>query len=156
MTAFNEGFSGAAQTVIDSVASITNAVQSLDGMSFAFNWDSPNGGTFSVTQPKPVAFAAEGGMFTAGEMFVAREAGPEMVGRMGTRSTVANNDQIVAGIAGGVAAGQAEQNNLLRQQNDYLRRLLEKESTVRVQPSTAWGEFTKKSSDMYARATGRG
>ena len=155
-SAFSEGFAGAAQSVIDSVSAVTAAVQSLDGMSFAFSWDSPNGGTFSVTQPKPVAFAAEGGMFTAGEMFVAREAGPEMVGRMGTRSTVANNDQIVAGIAGGVAAGQAEQNNLLRQQNDYLRRLLEKESTVRVQPSTAWGEFTKKSSDMYARATGRG
>ena len=36
-------------------------------------------------------------------MFVARENGiPEMVGRMGHRTTVANNDQIVDGIVGGV------------------------------------------------------
>lgn len=48
------------------------------------------------------AWAAEGGFFDSGEMFIAREAGPEMVGTIGNRTAVANNDQIVAAIEGGV------------------------------------------------------
>ena len=45
---------------------------------------------------------AEGGFPQTGEMFLAREAGPEMVGRLGKRTAVANNDQIVDGIRAGV------------------------------------------------------
>ena len=39
-------------------------------------------------------FAADGGMFNTGEMFIAREAGPELVGKIGNKTAVANNDQI--------------------------------------------------------------
>lgn len=50
----------------------------------------------------PFGYAA-GGFPDAGEVFLAREGGsPEMVGRIGTRTAVANNDQIVAGIKAGV------------------------------------------------------
>ena len=45
---------------------------------------------------------ASGGFPKVGEAFIAREAGPELVGRIGNRTTVANNDQIVAGISEGV------------------------------------------------------
>ena len=45
---------------------------------------------------------AEGGFVNAGQLFIAREAGPELVGTMGGRTAVANNDQIVAGIEQGV------------------------------------------------------
>lgn len=45
---------------------------------------------------------ATGGFPDEGEMFIAREAGPELVGRIGGRTAVANNDQIVDGIAYGV------------------------------------------------------
>lgn len=45
---------------------------------------------------------AEGGMVDTGQMFIAREAGPELVGRIGNKTTVANNDQIIAGIESGV------------------------------------------------------
>lgn len=45
---------------------------------------------------------ATGGFPDVGEMFIAREAGPELVGKMGNRSVVANNDQIVSGIESGV------------------------------------------------------
>lgn len=45
---------------------------------------------------------AEGGFPQTGEMFLARESGPEMVGRLGKRTAVANNDQIVDGIRAGV------------------------------------------------------
>ena len=77
-----------------------------------------------------------------------------MVGTIGSRTAVANNDQIVAGVASGVAAGQAEQNALLRQQNDYLRRLLAKESTVRIEPSAALGKVNRRSEELYARNAG--
>ena len=46
--------------------------------------------------------AASGGFFDEGQMFIAREAGPEMVGTIGGRTAVANNDQIVEGIRQGV------------------------------------------------------
>jgi hypothetical protein len=42
---------------------------------------------------------ASGGFPSAGELFIAREAGPEMVGTLGGRTAVANNNDIVAGIA---------------------------------------------------------
>ena len=35
-------------------------------------------------------------------MFIAREAGPELVGSIGRKTAVANNDQIVSGIESGV------------------------------------------------------
>lgn len=70
---------------------------------------------------------AEGGFPKMGQMFIAREAGAEMVGNIGRRTAVANNDQIVSGIAGGVAQANEEQNALLREQNSLLRELLDKE-----------------------------
>ena len=45
---------------------------------------------------------AQGGFPSVGEMFIAREAGPELVGRIGGKSAVANNDQIVEAITTGV------------------------------------------------------
>ena len=45
---------------------------------------------------------AKGGFVSSGQLFIAREAGAEMVGGIGNRAAVANNDQIVAGIAQGV------------------------------------------------------
>ena len=53
------------------------------------------------------SFYAKGGFVNEGEMFVAREAGPEMVGTMNGRTAVANNDQIVQGITQGVMVGVA-------------------------------------------------
>lgn len=49
-----------------------------------------------------VKWYAQGGFPNAGELFVAREAGAEMVGAIGRRTTVANNQQIVDGIYKGV------------------------------------------------------
>ena len=45
---------------------------------------------------------ASGGYPTTGQLFLANEAGPELVGSMGGRAAVANNDQIVAGVSEGV------------------------------------------------------
>ena len=51
-----------------------------------------------------VKWYAQGGFPEDGELFMAREAGPEMVGRIGGRSAVANNEQIVEAISEGVYA----------------------------------------------------
>ena len=45
---------------------------------------------------------AQGGFPTTGQMFIAREAGPELVGNINGRSAVVNNDQIVAAVSQGV------------------------------------------------------
>jgi len=45
---------------------------------------------------------AIGGFPSFGELFIAREAGPELVGTIGRRTAVANNDQIVEAVAQGV------------------------------------------------------
>ena len=37
-----------------------------------------------------------------GQMFIARERGPELVGRIGNKNAVVNNDQIITGIASAV------------------------------------------------------
>lgn len=45
---------------------------------------------------------ATGGFVDEGQLFIANEAGAEMVGAMGRRTVVANNEQIVEGISAGV------------------------------------------------------
>lgn len=46
---------------------------------------------------------AEGGYPIPGELFIAREKGPELVGTIGGKTAVANNDQIVDAVSAGVA-----------------------------------------------------
>lgn len=50
-----------------------------------------------------IPFFEDGGFPNEGQLFIAREAGAEMVGAMGRRTAVANNDQIVDGISAGVS-----------------------------------------------------
>ena len=55
-----------------------------------------------------IPLLANGGFVDQGQLFIAREAGAEMVGQMGNRTAVANNDQIVAGISAGVSDANEE------------------------------------------------
>lgn len=68
-------------------------------------------GGVHLLDPSKMGFTAmayaSGGFPEKGQLFVAREAGPELVGSMGGRTAVANNDQIVQGIEQGVARGMA-------------------------------------------------
>ena len=67
------------------------------------SWDYAGEGEGKVKYPKfGVNYYAQGGFPSEGEMFVAREAGPELVGSIGNRSAVVNNDQIVSAVAQGV------------------------------------------------------
>lgn len=98
---------------------------------------------------------ATGGFPDAGQLFLAREAGAEMVGTIGNRTAVANNDQIVEGISNGVAAANAEQNALLRQQNQLLTAILQKTGGNGIPgASSSFGRVVAQSLDMYASLTG--
>ena len=49
-----------------------------------------------------IPLLAQGGFVNQGQMFVAREAGAELVGNIGNRTAVMNNDQIVESVSTGV------------------------------------------------------
>lgn len=63
----------------------------LGGGTFGFN--------FQMSSPISIPRFEMGGFPSMGEMFIAREAGPELVGRIGTKNAVVNNNQIISGIA---------------------------------------------------------
>lgn len=60
------------------------------------------GGILGSSGWLPITRYATGGLPKSAEMFMAREAGPELVGRIGSRTAVVNNDQIVASVSEGV------------------------------------------------------
>ena len=98
-------------------------------------WDlSPIGAL--VNLGKKIFGFASGGFPDAGQLFIAREAGAEMVGSLGGHTAVANNDQIVEGIREGVEAAMERQNQLLRRQNELLQALLEKEGSAEINVSS--------------------
>lgn len=98
-------------------------------------WDlSPIGAL--VNLGKKIFGFASGGFPDAGQLFIAREAGAEMVGSLSGHTAVANNDQIVEGIREGVEAAMERQNQLLRRQNELLQALLEKEGSAEINVSS--------------------
>ena len=79
---------------------------------------------------------AGGGTLMPGQLFVANERGPELIGRYGNRTTVMNNDQVVESVSSGVEKAIQRQNDetnaLLRQILDYQQRLLAKDTSVNL------------------------
>ena len=138
-------FSGAMNDVIDFAVRIKNEVDTkkINNFTDAINdlatavKNLPTSKTLTITAiyetsgTAPKGYAT-GGFPETGELFIAREAGAEMVGSIGRRTAVANNDQIVSGIASGVAEANSEQNSLLREQNTLLRALLEKDTSTNI------------------------
>jgi hypothetical protein len=124
--------------------------------SFMAGFQSVGGGNVSVQVNafRSASLFAEGGFPHTGDTFIARESGPELVGRIGRRTAVANNDQIVDGITSGVAQGQSEQNGLLRQQNEYLAELASKDFSPKFYPSMAMARTVKASEEMLRRSGG--
>lgn len=110
-----------------------------------------SGGSRGSGKNMNIAQFASGGFPDYGQLFIAREngAGAELVGQIGSRTAVANNDQIVEGIKGGVESANAQQNELLRQQNSLLTQILAKDISIR--PSAALGQVIAKSNALYGR-----
>lgn len=91
----------------------------------------------------------DGGFPKIGEMFIAREAGPEMVGSIGRKPAVANNQQITQGIAVAVSNANREGNALLRQQNQLLTEILKKETGISYKDvGKANEKYTREKSSM--------
>lgn len=113
------------------------------------------GGSIGFSDIPKIPLLASGGFAPTGQMFIAREAGPELVGTLGGHTAVANNDQIVSGISAGVSAANAEQNALLREQNNLLRQLLNKEGKIVFPTSAEAGRSISRSISMYNMARGK-
>lgn len=105
---------------------IRNIIDYLNGWVDKINAVLPGNPVKKMDYPKWAAYK-DGGFPPMGQVFVAREAGPEMVGTIGGRTAVVNNGQIVDAVADGVYEANAEQNMLLREQNGLLRQLLAKD-----------------------------
>ena len=88
---------------------------------------------------------ASGGYPVPGQMFIARESGPEMVGTMGGRTAVANNDQIVEGVSQGVYQAVLEAMNGRGKGST--------EITIKLDSAVLFHEFVKQNND-YVRQTG--
>ena len=97
-----DAITGPFQTAYDTVCGLMDNIRNFDPIGAAqgawndfVNW---GGGVLNS-----IGFA-EGGTPENGQVFVAREDGPELVGSFGGRTRVANNDQILSGIEGAVAS----------------------------------------------------
>ena len=73
-----------------------------------FKGGKAEGGVYSGGRWRPVQSYEGGGEPNTGQLFVAREAGPELVGTLGGHTAVMNNDQIVASVSDGVARAMAD------------------------------------------------
>lgn len=106
-----DGLVGAVKAALNGVISALNSalrwifggINSIlsDLKNFSIAGYSPFAGLRTIRVPQ-IPMLADGGFVDQGQLFIAREAGAEMVGSIGRRTTVANNDQIVDGITYGV------------------------------------------------------
>lgn len=106
-----DGLVGAVKVALNGAISLLNSALSwmfsgINGIlsslrNFSIAGYSPFAGLREISVPK-IPMLANGGFVDQGQLFIAREAGAEMVGSIGRRTAVANNDQIVDGITYGV------------------------------------------------------
>lgn len=100
-------FSGLAancQTWVSNIQSLWNSAKTMGDNLYNSNVDVE--GLYSV-YPGQYSQKASGGFVDDGELFLARESGAELVGSVGGRTAVMNNDQIVAAVSSGVASAVA-------------------------------------------------
>lgn len=154
-TSMNKIGTKVSNTMNRAKSAVSSAIKSMRDK-FKFTWSLPYlkvphvkiKGKFDLEKPSAPSFSvswyAGGGLPDVGELFIARESGPEMVGRMGNSNAVANNAQIVDGISAGVAMANARQNDLLREQNALLRRLLEKEFSAEITTNSLARSLNRK------------
>ena len=103
----NDALSGIetfANSVIDAIGGILQGFKSLTGgaraafekatgISLDFGWSIPY-----INLPR----LENGGIPDVGDLFIANEAGPELVGRFGNQTAVMNNQQIISAVSDGV------------------------------------------------------
>lgn len=98
----NKRLGGFTALITSFVNRIKNAVLDFTARLTGKSTKKADGGVFSGGSWKPIKKYAVGGLPNMGQMFVAREAGPELVGTLGGHTAVMNNDQIVQSVSDGV------------------------------------------------------
>lgn len=93
LTVMEKGMNNAVRAVNNVIREI-NRTSWITGISLGY---------ISQVKVDRIQCMADGGFVDEGQLFIARESGAEMVGAMGRRTAVANNDQIVEGISAGVS-----------------------------------------------------
>lgn len=118
---------GSIDEIISKIGELSDKMKNVGKVSY-------NSGTSSNSGARSLRINTfgDGGFPQMGELFIAREAGPELVGSIGGRTAVANNDQIVNGIAAGVSEAMAAQNALLAEQNQLLLEILNKDPSIQL------------------------
>ena len=104
----NKRLGGFTALITSFVNRIKNAVLDFTARLTGKSTKKADGGVFSGGSWKPIKKYAVGGLPNMGQMFVAREAGPELVGTLGGHTAVMNNDQIVSSVSYGVAQAVKE------------------------------------------------
>lgn len=87
---------------------------------------------------------ATGGFPETGEAFIARENGPELVGRIGNKSAVINNSQIIEGVSQGVKDGVSEAMQSYNNKSGY--------TVVNIgdrKVYSGYGEYANEENNMY-------
>lgn len=91
----------------------------------------------------------DGGFPEVGQLFIANEAGAELVGNIGNRTTVANNEQIIEGIARasyeGVSKAMQENANTQRTQTNVY--------VGNRKVYSGYGKQVKSDNNMYGIST---
>lgn len=95
----------------NAIASFANGFSSIHipMPHIGWNWNRFDLGDFSFSVPSfNLRWYAKGGFPNMGEMFIAGEKGPEMVGQIGKKNAVANNTQITTAIKEAVVEGMMQ------------------------------------------------
>ena len=101
-----------AAAIVAGIAAITWAINDATKRANAApNLNLPSGRASNTSSSSRTNYAggnismmADGGFATTGQMFIAREAGAELVGTIGNKTAVMNNEQIVSSVSRGVAS----------------------------------------------------
>ena len=91
-----------------------------------------------------VSWYDSGGFPETGEAFIARENGPELVGRIGNKSAVINNSQIIEGVSQGVKDGVSEAMQNYSNKSGY--------TVVNIgdrKVYSGYGEYANEENNMY-------
>lgn len=94
---------GVINIIIDAVNSMIRGLNKLsfDVPDWVAKLTGAKAGKWGINIPL-IPKLAEGGILSAGQLFIAREAGPELVGGFGGKTGVMNNEQIVQAVSQGV------------------------------------------------------
>lgn len=98
---------GAADGIIRAFESITSFLDGWDFPTWHLEWEQHEEGGYGFSLPKIVRYAS-GGFPDAGLFFANEYGNPEMIGTIGRRPAVANNDQITTAIRGAVVDGMMQ------------------------------------------------